>query len=339
MILLLIRIVEDYFLLKYIVCPLGLLLALILTYFLAKFLITEIYFSFFKKRLNFRDGFVVVLTGGSNGIGLELSYILANNHGKDITLLIFDVQENKEQINILKSKCQKAEFISCDLSEQKQIDQAFQEVIDKYNCVDILINNAAVALIEYFDAMAIQSFFKAQQINLLSYMKLTHLFLNQKNFANKKEKSILFMGSVAGFQVGLKTSEYASSKFGLVMFNEALRAELKTQEKYNQVKLTIINPYQVDTELFKGFKTFFKQLFPTLSVKKVANTVYYSLIQKRNIVFINWHYEVFIFFVSSLPAWLKDLAGLITLMDTLNTLVGKKQKFPSQTAQKSLHSQ
>ncbi|KAL4501502.1 hypothetical protein ABPG72_021309 [Tetrahymena utriculariae] len=339
MILLLQKIIEDYFLLKYIVCPLGLLLALILTYFLAKFFITEIYFSFFKKRLNFRNGLVIVLTGGSNGIGLELSYLLANNHGKDITLLILDVQENREQINILNSKCSKAEFISCDLSQQKQIEQAFQEIIDKYNCVDILINNAAVALIEYFDAMTIQSFFKAQQINLLSYMKLTHLFLNQKNFANKKDKCILFMGSVAGFQVGLKTSEYASSKFGLVMFNETLRSELKMQEKYKEVKLTIINPYQVDTELFKGFKTFFKQLFPTLNAKKVAQTVYSSLIQRRNIVFINWHYEVFIFFVSNLPAWLKDLAGLITLKDTLNTLAGKQQKFPGQAAQKSLQSQ
>lgn len=37
------------------------------------------------------------------------------------------------------------------------------------------------------------------------------------------------MGSVAGFQVGLKTTEYSSSKFGLVMFNECLRAELKSR--------------------------------------------------------------------------------------------------------------
>lgn len=62
----------------------------------------------------------------------------------------------------------------------------------------------------------------------------------------------------------------SASKFAIVGLMEALREELR-QEKYNEIKLTTINPVAMNTSMFKNPTTRFSFLLPVIDVKTVAD--------------------------------------------------------------------
>jgi len=63
--------------------------------------------------------------------------------------------------------------MQCDLSSREETALAFKRILDLHGKVDILVNNAAIACLEFFEDLIFQKFERAININLLSYIQLS----------------------------------------------------------------------------------------------------------------------------------------------------------------------
>lgn len=80
-------------------------------------------------------GKVVIVTGGSSGIGAKISQNLHDNHAK---VVVCDLNEN-DQIKEYSDL-----FVSCDITNQTSVEEMVATVLEKYGRIDALVNNAGV---------------------------------------------------------------------------------------------------------------------------------------------------------------------------------------------------
>lgn len=95
------------------------------------------------------EGKVAIVTGGNSGIGEATAYLFAKE-GARVALMARRVEQGLKVQEAIKSKGGEAKFIRCDVSDSKAVDSAVKEAVSKYGTVDILFNNAGVAVPENF---------------------------------------------------------------------------------------------------------------------------------------------------------------------------------------------
>ncbi len=166
-----------------------------------------------------------LITGGTEGIGLELAKLFAlDKHNLIIVARdgekLKDVKEKiEEEFNV------KVEIISADLSVDNSCEKIYEFVDKKNLTVDNLINNAGVGCFGYFNELDPREQEKLIKINVLALTDLTHYFLNK--MIENKEGGILNVASTAAFSAGPKMSTYYASKAFVLSLTEALYEEVK----------------------------------------------------------------------------------------------------------------
>src|SRR5688572_14037932 len=87
---------------------------------------------------------VVLITGSSSGIGKTTAIRFANEGAK----IAVNYRENKsggeETVKAIEEAGGEAMLIQADISDPKQVERMFEELIDRFSTIDILINNAAI---------------------------------------------------------------------------------------------------------------------------------------------------------------------------------------------------
>ena len=156
---------------------------------------------------------VIVITGGSSGIGLETAKKFAQD--KQHTVYVLNRSEVKlESIN----------WIKCDVTNSKEIASAVNEITTKENKeINLLINNAGMGIsgaVEYHSEAEIN---KIIDVNLVGLVNVTRAFLP---FMKKGDK-IINISSVAGpISIPFQTM-YSVTKAGVLAFSNGLRNELR----------------------------------------------------------------------------------------------------------------
>ena len=171
---------------------------------------------------------VIIITGGSSGIGLETAKIYSEN--KDNIVYALNRREVKEtNIN----------FVKCDLSNSKSIESAIKEIANKHPVIDLLINNAGMGIsgaIEYHQEEEIS---KIIDVNLKGLIILTRLVIPHM----EKGSKIINVSSVAGpISIPFQTM-YSVTKAGVLAFSNGLRNELRPLG----IKVTSILPGDTKT--------------------------------------------------------------------------------------------
>lgn len=186
-----------------------------------------------------KSGNVVLITGGSAGIGLALAkkFLKADNK-----VIITGRNEDK----LLKVKSSFPQIIT-EIADSAQEDD-LRKLVEKHGDVNILVNNAGVqynyVLIEERSA---QDIIKMEfNINLIGPVLLTQLFLPK--LLPKKEAAIVNISSGLGLVPKESAPVYCASKAGLHIFSKALRYQLES----TNIKVFEIIPPLVDTEMTKG---------------------------------------------------------------------------------------
>jgi NAD(P)-dependent dehydrogenase (short-subunit alcohol dehydrogenase family) len=190
---------------------------------------------------DFRDK-VVVITGAGSGIGRATALAFADE-GAD--LVIADIHENRLNETAEEIRQRGAQVIAkvVDVSKKKQIRDFAKFVIGQKGCVDILYNNAGVAIGASFENTSIEEFEWIFSINFWGMLYGIKAFL--PHMIERRSGHIVNTSSVAGLCATPGMSAYCSTKFAVAGLGESLRAELK---KYN-IGVSTVCPGVIDTRI------------------------------------------------------------------------------------------
>lgn len=182
---------------------------------------------------------VVVITGVSSGIGKDLALLLI-----DKGYTVYGLARRETQISGLN-------FIKCDVTLLKNIENAVEFIKEKESKIDILINNAGMGIA---GSIADSNYGDIETIfatNVMGAIRVTKEFLPLINNGGK----IINIGSVAGDLTIPYQGYYSMSKSALDKFSECLYLELKSRK----IKVTTILPGDTKTDFTENRKTVIKK--------------------------------------------------------------------------------
>ena len=165
----------------------------------------------------------VFLTGAASGIGRALACRLWD---EGCHLYVVDVDrtgldELRAELPVRSN--QRMWIRVCDLSKPEEVRKTLRHCDQETEVVDVLINNAGVAYYGPTDAMSQEQWDWLMSINLLAPIQITNHFLPQ--LLERPDAHIANMCSISGLVAGGRFAAYHTSKFGLIGFTEAIRAE------------------------------------------------------------------------------------------------------------------
>jgi NADP-dependent 3-hydroxy acid dehydrogenase YdfG len=188
------------------------------------------------------DSKVAIITGASSGIG-EATAIALFAEGAKVAIAARRGVLLDQLAQRIEASGGEALPIVADLTDETQAKNLVQKVYAHYGRVDILINNAGLALAGDIDGADTSDWRRMIDINLLGVLYVTHATL--PIFKAQRVGHIVNISSVAGRTARAGIGVYNLTKWGINGFSEALRQEVYK----DNIRVTIIEPGMVDTEI------------------------------------------------------------------------------------------
>jgi NAD(P)-dependent dehydrogenase (short-subunit alcohol dehydrogenase family) len=170
------------------------------------------------------DGRVVVLTGGSRGLGLVMARMLVDE-GAKLVLLARDLSELERAREDLETSGRgDVMTIRCDVRRRADVRAAIDTVLDQWRSVDVLINNAGVIQVGPLEHMTEEDFENAMATHFWGPL---HLILEiAPVMRHRRFGRIVNISSIGGKIAVPHLAPYCASKFALTGLSDAVRAEL-----------------------------------------------------------------------------------------------------------------
>ncbi|MBO5910270.1 MAG: SDR family NAD(P)-dependent oxidoreductase [Clostridia bacterium] len=153
---------------------------------------------------------VVVITGGTSGIGLDLKKLFCAQGDCVITI---STREQEDDMHY-----------AIDVADEIRVKQAIDAIGEKYGKIDILINNAGFGMSGITELVGFEQIQKLTEVN---YYGMLHLIRSSLKYMNKGSKIINMSSAMALFPVPFR-SVYGSVKAAVLNFSFSLRMELKS---------------------------------------------------------------------------------------------------------------
>ena len=165
---------------------------------------------------------VVIITGGSSGIGKALAEKFGSEGSK-----ILITGRNKQELDITVKELQGKSIVihgfQADVSKEDDNKAMAEEAVRLFGTIDILINNAGISMRALFSEVDLDVVKKVMDINFYGVLFATKYCLPE---ITKNKGSIVGISSIAGYRGLPGRTGYSASKFALNGFLEVLRTEL-----------------------------------------------------------------------------------------------------------------
>jgi NAD(P)-dependent dehydrogenase (short-subunit alcohol dehydrogenase family) len=201
-----------------------------------------------EELLNFK-GKVVIITGGSTGIGEGCVRVF-----KSASATVIFCARNKDRgealANELNTKgSENCYFIKCDVSNPDEMKLLIDKTLNRYGRLDCLINNAGYHPLHHpIDEFSIEDFKNVIQSNLVSIFSACKYALP---YLRQTKGAIINMSSLVG-NIGQEwATTYCATKGGIISFTKALAIE---ESRYG-VRVNVVLPGNIITESRKRFTT------------------------------------------------------------------------------------
>lgn len=167
---------------------------------------------------------VAFVTGGSRGIGKEIVKVL----GKEGYTVGFNYVSSEEKSRLfleeLKEKGIDAFSLKFDVSNYEETEKAFEKIYDKYENIDVLVNNAGITRDKLFIRMSESDFSDVIDTNLKGVYNCTKQVA--RKMSKKRSGRIINMSSIAGIVGNRGQVNYSASKAGVIGMTRSLAYEL-----------------------------------------------------------------------------------------------------------------
>lgn len=187
---------------------------------------------------------VVLVTGGSSGIGLATGSEFAHRGGH-VWLLARDLARLRTALRQVKDACPSADqycgVVAADVADQVQLEQALREVTERAGVPDIVINSAGTVQPGYFEELDLSLFRDMMEVNYFGALHVCKLVVPA--MIERGSGHIVNVCSAAALLPVFGYTAYGASKHALRGLTEVLRLELKP----HGVHVSIVYPPDTDT--------------------------------------------------------------------------------------------
>ena len=196
-------------------------------------------------------GATAAVTGAASGIGRALALELASR-GCDLALADRD-EAGLQAVaaEIAKAHSRKLSLHRVDVSEPSQIADFAQAAVAAHPTLNIVVNNAGVALLGKFDEIDQAQMDWLMNINFWGVVHATRAFL--PHLARQREAHIINLSSLFGIIAPPGQTAYAAAKFAVRGFSESLRHELQMAK--SPIRLSVVHPGGVATNIVRNSRT------------------------------------------------------------------------------------
>ena len=167
---------------------------------------------------------IVLITGASSGFGADAARLFAKE-----SCIVVLAARRMDRLTALAEQIRleggQAFAVALDVTEQSQIYDAVQTVLDTFGRIDILFNNAGFGRLDWLETLEPAADIDAQiDVNLRGLIQVTRAVL--PSMLARRSGHIINNSSVAGLIAAPMYSIYAATKYGVRGFTDALRREV-----------------------------------------------------------------------------------------------------------------
>ena len=192
-------------------------------------------------------GKVALVTGGSGGIGAHLASVLADA-GARVGVAARREEQLADVVDAIANLGGTALAIRMDVTDPKSIDAAFAQAERELGPVNVLVNNAGIAVVQPALEADIEGWDRVIATNLRGPF-LAAQACARRLVAQNAAGSIVNVGSIMGERVGGGLVSYAASKAGILHLTRALALEWA---RYG-IRVNAIAPGFIETDINRGF--------------------------------------------------------------------------------------
>ena len=218
---------------------------------------------------------VVLITGASRGIGRATAIKFASQ-GYDV---VINYNSSEKEANQLKELLEKeynvnAIIYKADVSNEQEVKEMVNNVINKYGKIDSLVNNAGIVFDRSFEDITVEEFKRTLEVNIIGSFIVARECLKYM----KKGSTIINVSSTSGTKVITPESlDYNISKVGLQSLTRDLACQLKPNIRVNAIAIG-----WADTEMNKDLpKELIEEENKKIYLKRfadpseIANAIYF----------------------------------------------------------------
>jgi short-subunit dehydrogenase len=251
---------------------------------------------------------LVVVTGGSSGIGKEIARQLLRRG--DRVVIVAD-QEQKLHVaeRDLRDVSPNVWSVVCDIASPESVAAMGDAVLARFGCPDVLVNNAGFATYELFAQTAPEGIERLASVNFLGHLRVTRAFIGP--MIDRRRGTIVNVASIAGRIPMAPSGVYSAAKHGMVAWSETLRHEI---HRFG-LRVVVVCPGRVPTHFFDhptfqarraGPET--KQL---ISTELVAQVTLRAVDRGQFMVYLPSYYGLGVWLTQLLPFVWRSVLGFL----------------------------
>lgn len=193
--------------------------------------------------MDFKDK-IIVVTGAAKGLGAAISKEFLRHGAKGIAMLDLNEEQVKATAVELDPNQETVLALSCNVADEKSVEEAFQKIFARFGRVDVLVNNAGITR----DAMAHKM--TAEDFDLVLKVSLYGSFYCIKQVINgmREQQSgrIISMSSLA-HRGNIGQLNYSAAKAGIIGLTKTLSMELGPKN----ITVNCVAPCIAKTDIIK----------------------------------------------------------------------------------------
>ena len=202
-----------------------------------------------------------VVTGAGSGIGRYLAVLLAK---AGCNVAICDINEDalaetSKMVNHYNVACSTH---TVDIGEKEEIDNFYEDVIQRHKTIDLLFNNAGITVLSNFENMPEKDWDRVINVNFHGVVNLTRKFLS--HLSERPEAALVNTSSIFGMITVPNQSVYHAAKFAVRGFTESITKEFKG----TNLQIHAVHPGHIGTNILASAKR--EESAPDLSLVNIV---------------------------------------------------------------------